>query len=259
MRRFVCLIILIKLLGVLDVYSQKKELGYQSIADSCYVYLEKQDSVSFINTISQLYEAYLKENDTYYQISQELERILLEDQSIRLLYLDARKNKMEFVECIRTYMNEMDKRNALYVLSVLKEHGWLTTDEVSERANEALFLIVQHCNDEGLQTLCLDMLKEKLVDYPAEKWHYAFLTDRFAMNQGKKQLYGTQKIVRKGIPYLVPLKYPEKVDSLRTEMGLSPLWDELNEEYDSDWNLERYFQNLPLIKQIYNEYCSKRH
>ena len=97
MRRFVCLIILVKLLGVLDVYSQKKESNFQLMADSCYVCLEKQDSVSFINSLSQLYEAYLKENDTYYQISQKLERILLEDQSIRLLYLDARKNKVEFV------------------------------------------------------------------------------------------------------------------------------------------------------------------
>lgn len=259
MRRFVCLIILVKLLGVLDVYSQKKESNFQLMADSCYVYLEKQDSVSFINTLSQLYEAYLKENDTYYQISQKLERILLEDQSIRLLYLDARKNKVELVECIRTYMNEIDKRNSLYAFSVLKEHGWLTTDEISERANEALFLIVQHCNDEELQNQCLDMLKEKLTEYPTEKWHYAFLTDRFAMNQGKEQVYGTQKIIRKGIPYIVPLKYPEKVDSLRTEMGLSPLWDELNEEYDSEWDLEKYFQDLPLIKQIYDEYCSKRH
>ena len=66
MRRLVCLIILIKLLGVLNVYSQKKEPNFQLIADSCYVYLEKQDSVSFVNTLSQLYETYLKENDTYY-------------------------------------------------------------------------------------------------------------------------------------------------------------------------------------------------
>ena len=81
MRRFVCLIILVKLLGVVGVYSQKKESNFQLMADSCYVYLEKQDSVSFINTLSRLYEAYLKENDTYYQISKKLERILLEDQA----------------------------------------------------------------------------------------------------------------------------------------------------------------------------------
>lgn len=233
-------------------------MNFQLIMDSCYVYLEKQDSISFFNILPQLYKSYLKENDTYYQISQELEKLYTEDQSIRLLYLNTPKNKVGLIKQIRTYMNEMDKRNSLYALSVLEKYGWLTTDEISEKANDALFLIVQHSNDKETQTLCLNLLKEKLADYPTERWHYAFLTDRFAMNQGQEQIYGTQKIVKNRVPFVVPLKYPEKVDSLRAEMGLAPLWNELNEEYGSSWNLEMYFQNLSTIKQIYHEYHNKR-
>lgn len=259
MNKNLCLTILIVLASIINAFSQSKETNFQSLVENCCIYLERQDSLSFVKTLPQLYGAYLKENDTYYAISQELEKIQMEDQSIRLLYLNIPKNKTNLINQIKDYMNELDKQNGQYALSVLRKHGWLTTDEISERANETLFLIVQHSNDKETQSLCLNLLKEKLPDYPAEKWHYAFLTDRFAMNQGQEQVYGTQKIIKKGIPYVIPLKFPEKVDSLRAEMGLSSLWNELNEEYDCNWNLEEYFRNLPKIKQIYKEYYNKHH
>lgn len=257
MAKFIYTITLLGLLHTTEAFGQ----SFQSLADSCYVHLEKQDSISFSKMLPQLYETYLRENDAYYPVSQELERLQMEDQSIRLLYLNVQKKQQSHANLIgkiRAYMDEIDERNSRYALSILKEYGWLTTDEVSEKANEGLFLIVQHCKDEETQSLCLRLLEEKLKDYPAERWHYAFLTDRFAMNQGREQTYGTQKIVKKGVPYVIPLKYPEKVDSLRAEMGLESLWEELNEEYGCDWSLEKYFGELEKIREIYREYCEKQ-
>ena len=118
----------------------------------------------------------------------------------------------------------MDKKNTVYAKSILLKYGWLTTDEISSEANEGLFIIVQHCADTEVQSLCLLLIDKILADHPEERWHYAFLTDRFAMNQGADQIYGTQKIIQEGYPYPIPLKYPTKVDSLRTTVGLPPFW-----------------------------------
>lgn len=37
------------------------------------------------------------------------------------------------------------------------------------------------------------MLQQAVQTGKANGWHLAFLTDRILMNQGKKQIYGTQK------------------------------------------------------------------
>lgn len=66
------------------------------------------------------------------------------------------------------------------------------------------------------------------------------------MNQGKKQIYGTQKIITKNpeTSYIIPLENPEKVDELRKEIGLDPLNDDLQEDGLS-WNLEDYKKIYP--------------
>jgi hypothetical protein len=56
------------------------------------------------------------------------------------------------------------------------------------------------------------------------KW-LAFLEDRVLVGEGKKQLYGTQLIERKGIPgiHLEPIEDEANVDERRAKMGLGPL------------------------------------
>ena len=235
--------------------------NYRSLCDSCYKLLENKDITTFKRIIPNLYNSFAKENDPYYIISEELENKHQEDQSLRLLYMDAQKNRGtndKLTKILHQLMKDTDKENAIYAKSVLQKYGWLTTDEVSEKANEGLFLIIQHCEDTEVQALCLSLLKEKLKDYPNERWHYAFLVDRFAMNQGREQTYGTQKIVKKGFPYPVPLMYPEKIDSLREEMGLGSLWQELNEEYGSDWSLEKYLSKEKEVKKVFQDYINNK-
>ncbi|MCD8178601.1 MAG: hypothetical protein LUE98_14730 [Tannerellaceae bacterium] len=98
------------------------------------------------------------------------------------------------------------------------------------------------------------MLQQAVQTGKADGWHLAFLTDRILMNQGKKQIYGTQKIIsdNPAKSYIVPLEYPEKVDQLRKESGLPPLAEELEEE-GMQWNLQEYLKNLPTIEKMYRE------
>lgn len=51
----------------------------------------------------------------------------------------------------------------------------------------------------------------------------AFLRDRTLVNEGRKQIYGTQIAgVEDGLPVPWPCEEPERVDELRAEVGIEP-------------------------------------
>lgn len=259
MMRYKYLIFLIVCLFV--HYNTIAQQNYRSLCDSCFHLLEKQDTLSFKKIVPQIFDLYAKEYDPYYVVTETLEDIRKVDQSLRLLYLESQKKRGvddELTRWLHKYMRETDSKNAIYAKYLLQNYGWLTTDEISEDANEGLFLIVQHCEDVEVQSLCLTLLAEKLKDYPNERWHYAFLVDRFAMNSGREQTYGTQKIIKNRFPYPIPLLFPEKVDSLRKEMGLGSLWEELNDEYGGDWSLEKYQLKRDELKEVFQNYIKQR-
>jgi len=52
--------------------------------------------------------------------------------------------------------------------------------------------------------------------------------------------------------------FPEKVDSLREEMGLGSLWQGLNEEYGSDWSLEKYLSSEKEVKKVFQDYINNK-
>ena len=45
--------------------------NYQTLVENCYRSLELQDSISFVEAYPKLWEAYLRENDSYYHINKE--------------------------------------------------------------------------------------------------------------------------------------------------------------------------------------------
>ncbi|GGK86149.1 hypothetical protein GCM10010094_54250 [Streptomyces flaveus] len=51
----------------------------------------------------------------------------------------------------------------------------------------------------------------------------AFLRDRTLVNEGRKQIYGTQIAgVKDGTPVPWPCEEPERMDELRAEVGIEP-------------------------------------
>jgi len=179
------------------------------------------------------------------------------DQSIRLIYQELKKtytNDNDLVKSAREKMKKIDLESADIVAKTVNKYGWLGKDKIGKEANETLFLGIQHIDDLAVQSKYLPTLKDAVIKGDAEPWHLAFLTDRILMNQGKKQVYGTQKIMTKNpeTSYIIPLENPEKVDELRKEIGLDPLNDDLQEDGLS-WNLEDYKKDLPRIEKLYKE------
>ncbi len=181
-----------------------------------------------------------------------LKAVQARDQGIRLLYLYTGDGPVK--DKLHQYMHRVDAESGAEVCAILDRYGWLGPDEIGEEGNETLFLAVQHANDADIQLKYLPRLAEAVLDGRAEGWHLAFLTDRTLMNQGHKQVYGTQKIVSRepGKSYIVPLEHPEQVDELRASVGLGPLADDLA-DYGMEWDPDDYMSRLPEIERMYRE------
>ncbi|MCT3897772.1 hypothetical protein HZQ13_06650 [Elizabethkingia anophelis] len=183
------------------------------------------------------------------------------DQSIRLIYQELKKtytDDSDLVKSASEKMKKIDLESVDIVAKIIDKYGWLGKDKIGKEANETLFLGIQHIDDLVVQSKYLPAIKDAVKKGNAEPWHLAFLTDRILMNQGKKQIYGTQKIITKNpeTSYIIPLENPEKVDELRKEIGLDPLNDDLQEDGLS-WNLEDYKKDLPRIEKLYKERVEK--
>ena len=231
--------------------------SFQDLIENSYRLLDAGNEVEFRNSLSSVYDVYLAENDPLDSLSRELREMRKQDQGIRLLYMDVTKRFSEDkpkVALVRSAMDSIDRANERRAVAIIQEYGWLTREDVGEDAAEALFLIVQHCADTKLQQACLPKLKAAVEEDPSIAWQYAFLVDRTAMNLGKEQTYGTQKIVVDGMPYPVPIEDVDGLDTRRSEMGLETLWDELNDEYGSDWSLTKYKERVGKIEEVYHNY-----
>lgn len=139
------------------------------------------------------------------------------DQKIRKDYVKDRSlvNKMVRVDHINTRK----------IKNFVSEHGWPTISLVGKKASHMAWLLVQHADhDLDFQLLCLKLLKQAEKKNDINKQNIAYLTDRVLVNQGKKQIYGTQSYYDdKGELSLYTIKNKRKVNDRRSNMGLGPI------------------------------------
>lgn len=176
---------------------------------------------------------------------QQLDTIFREDQKYRLL-VDSMGEKHGFeskeVQSLWHSMEAADSINLIKVKAILDRHGWLGPQEVGQRGNTTLFLVIQHA-DSATQVKYLPMMREAVKSGNANAGSLALLEDRVALRQGKKQLYGSQigRDPESGEHYVLPLKDPGNVDKRRAAVGLPPL-AEYVKHWDITWNVEEYIK-----------------
>ena len=118
-------------------------------------------------------------------------------------------------------MLEQDRERTQRVLAILKEHGWPTTAQVGADGSEAIWTILQHSDPAVLQST-LALMEKAATRHDLDWGLVATSIDRIRVNEGKKQLYGTQ-LEKKGgklVPY--PIQEEAKLDERRKRMGLGP-------------------------------------
>jgi hypothetical protein len=107
---------------------------------------------------------------------------------------------------------------------IMAEYGWPTAELVGEEAARAAWLIAQHADRQlDIQRRALQLMREAVSAGRARPRELAFLQDRTLVNEGRKQIYGTQIAgVEQGLPVPWPCAEPERVDELRAEVGIEP-------------------------------------
>jgi len=128
------------------------------------------------------------------------------------------------------------KENEKRLLELLDKYGWPSTSEVTEYAAAGAALIINHTTYE-LRSKYFPMLEESFKKGEAQPLRYAKMRDRILIEEGKKQLYGTQIKFENLLREPYPIKDPEYVDKRRAEIGLGPLSLYLKAKFDIDWQV----------------------
>lgn len=171
-----------------------------------------------------------------------LDSINYEDQNYRLQIgaIDKQfgRNSRQ-MDSLWRIINTKDASNIKVVTSILDKYGWLGAEEVGNRGNSTLFLVIQH-SDLATQQKYLPMMREAVKNGKAQSSSLALLEDRVALGLGKKQIYGSQ-ISRhnNGEHFVMDLEDPDNVNKRRKEVGLQPLEDYVS-HWNIKWNAEEY-------------------
>lgn len=187
-------------------------------------------------------------------LAQQLDSIYVEDQKYRK-QLDAIGkqfgwNSKEIAEHWAK-INKKDSLNVIAVSAILDKYGWLGEDVVGGQGGSALFLVIQH-SDQQTQEKYLPMMREAVKNKKASGSSLAMLEDRVALKQGKRQIYGSQLMTFDGEPsFFQPIEDPDNVDKRRAEVGLPPL-SEYAGYFQIKWDLEQYKKDLPALEEKLN-------
>ena len=152
------------------------------------------------------------EKHNYQKLKITLEKVYDDDQLYRAANYDYTKQK------------PLDLKNEKIVTKIIDSIGWIGTDKIGRKANQALYLALQHSN---LQTMekYLPIMKAAVNSGNAEKEDIAFLIDRVEKLNNRKQIYGTQycNFDKKGDAKIYQMIDPKNVNRRRYLMNLPPL------------------------------------
>lgn len=196
------------------------------------------------------------------ELKKNLESILLKDQGIREIVNGnlSGERKAELLEKMKlderdiegnkvfSVMREIDSVNLIKVERIIKVHGYPGKALVGEPANKAVFYVIQH-SDKIDQYLPL--IRKAAEEGEIANTSLAMMEDRNLMDKGLEQIYGTQikgQADKEGewIYFLWPVKDPEKVNSLRKNMGIKSTV----EEYLDRMDMEIKFYKLDEIDDL---------
>jgi hypothetical protein len=107
---------------------------------------------------------------------------------------------------------------------IMDEYGWPTVTLVGREAAISAWKIAQHADRQlDVQRRAVMLLAQAVGAGQAEARDLAFLRDRTLVNDGHRQIYGTQiATVRDGVPIPWPCVDPDRMDELRAEVGIEP-------------------------------------
>lgn len=123
---------------------------------------------------------------------------------------------------------QIDSTNTVFIEKVFEKHGYPGKSLVGEETSIAAWLVIQH--SDKIEKY-LPLIKEAGEKGELDKVSVAMMEDRYLMQQGLEQIYGTQGMTlttKKGevIPMIWPIKDPSSVNERRKEAGFTDTVEE---------------------------------
>jgi len=197
------------------------------------------------------------------ELKKELDYIMFTDQAFRRQYdpdisEQERRNiadslKMDYDTMRRdllVLMNKYDRENIKKIGKIISKYGYPGKSLVGEPTNQAAYLVIQHSDEIPKY---LPLVKKAAAKKELPFRNYATMLDRYLMNKGKEQLYGTQGLDMGGNEIIWPVKNPQKVNRLRKKAGFTQTIEESAKEiYGKSFEYKIY--TLEEVKKMFSGY-----
>ncbi len=164
-----------------------------------------------------------------------LKAMYKDDQKWRVEYFKRNKHEQSDYDeaTIQKNWAKTDSLNLIEAKQIFHQYGYPGFSLVGENGSSRFWAIVQHCDDDiKFQKEVLVQMEKEVKQHNASGENYAYLKDRVLINEGNKQLYGTQtrynKDTHKHLPF--PIQDSVNVDARRKAVGLSSLKDYLKQQ-----------------------------
>ena len=135
--------------------------------------------------------------------------------------------KSEYEEAtINRNMGKTDSLNMIQAKIIINKYGFPGNSLVGADGSNGFWAIVQHSDDDPMfQQKVLKLMRKEVKLKNASGENFALLQDRVLINQGHKQLYGTQlrRDLKTHQVKPLPTRDSLNVDSRRKAVGLPPL------------------------------------
>ena len=148
-----------------------------------------------------------------------------------------------------------DSVNVKKVTSMIDKYGWLGPVEIGDDGCQTLFIVIQHA-DLQTQEKYLPVMKAAVNAGKATKSRLASLEDRILLRKGQKQIYGSQVFlnIKTNEAYVLPLEDPYNLDIRRASVGLEPMANYIEDNFNVEWDISKYFKTLPTTDSLMKAY-----
>ena len=127
------------------------------------------------------------------------------------------------MDSLNALILHFDSTSLITVSDIIEKYGWPGTSQVGEKANGALYLTIQHAQDNSLREKYFPFLQASAKSGESRLADVATMKDRILVDKGKRQLYGTQYKHIDGQRVLLPTRNMNGLHKRRKKVGLEEL------------------------------------
>ncbi|GAA4405634.1 hypothetical protein GCM10023187_24210 [Nibrella viscosa] len=157
----------------------------------------------------------------------QLTKIYNEDQQQRQEYAKLEQQYgwgSREAQAFRAKLKAMNDRHLQEVDQIISRQGYPGRSAVGQPLDQVAFMVIQQSTDKAVHQKYLPVVTEAANKGELDKASVAILTDLVRIQNGEKQVYGTQvRVNNQGQKELYPIEDQAGIDQRRKQMDLEPL------------------------------------